>query len=55
MSWQHLLSVFLEIFEQFQSPIEQRLSNFNFYVFGKFSKDQVTKTLKAFLSKQTFT
>ena len=55
MSWQHLLSVFLEIFEQFESPIEQRLSNFNFYVFGKFSKDQVTKTLKAFLSKQTFT
>lgn len=54
MSWQHSLSLFLEIFKQFESLIEQRVSNFVFYVFGKFP-DHVTKTLKAFLLKQTLT
>ena len=52
MSWQHSLSLFLEIFKQYESLIEQRVSNFVFYVFGKFP-DHVTKTLKAFLLKQT--
>ena len=55
MSWQHSLSLFLEIFKQFESPTEQRVSNFVFYVFGKFPEDHVTKTLKAFLLKQTLT
>lgn len=51
MSWQHLLSVFLEIFEQFESPIEQRLSNFNFLCIWEISKRSSYKNFKSFFVK----